>query len=354
MKNPGKQTATANPPSDPDADVERLAAPAPSDDVRRWIAEILLLDVPAQAIVEQLGRQGWQQAAATEEVRRAVDSPYLQGAGLLRNRIAKRDWILASIGRLARVDHIDRADRLSADDFFRSYYAGHRPVIIAGLVDDWPAMKSWNIDYFEEVAGSPLIEIQSGRDSTPAYERESERLKRKVPFAEYLRLLRHGGESNDYYLTAKNGTHNRGALAPLWEDIGPIPGYLVPDGESDGYLWLGPKGTVTPFHHDLTNNLFVQVVGRKKFTLVPSWDTPKMLNFEHCFSGWTGPEALAALPPDHRPTMLECVLEPGEALFIPVGWWHHVEGLDVTISMSFTNFVGANDFHRGYTSFGRM
>jgi ribosomal protein L16 Arg81 hydroxylase len=34
-------------------------------------------------------------------------------------------------------------------------------------------------------------------------------------------------------------------------------------------------------------------------------------------------------------------LNPGEALFIPVGWWHHVRALDVSISVSFTNFHGA-------------
>ena len=36
-----------------------------------------------------------------------------------------------------------------------------------------------------------------------------------------------------------------------------------------------------------------------------------------------------------------CDLNPGEALLIPIGWWHHVRALDVSISVSFTNFQGA-------------
>src|SRR4029434_9804516 len=36
------------------------------------------------------------------------------------------------------------------------------------------------------------------------------------------------------------------------------------------------------------------------------------------------------------------VLEAGEALFIPVGWWHHVEALEVSISVSLNNFDAPN------------
>jgi mannose-6-phosphate isomerase-like protein (cupin superfamily) len=35
---------------------------------------------------------------------------------------------------------------------------------------------------------------------------------------------------------------------------------------------------------------------------------------------------------------------PGQALFIPVGWWHCVEALETSISMSFTNFVWPNTY----------
>jgi ribosomal protein L16 Arg81 hydroxylase len=328
-----------------------------SDDIRRWIAEILLLGVPREAIVGELVRRGWQQATAEAEVRGAAESPYLQGAALLQQRIAKRDWILASIGRLAVMEggaDIDRTEALPAAKFFRDYYSAHRPVIITGLAADWPALELWSLDYFEERLGEAVVEVQVGREANPAYERESFKLKREMRFGALIAKLREDIATNDFYLTAKNGEHNRKALAPLWEDIGPIDGYLSADADSDGYFWLGPKGTITPFHHDLTNNLLVQLRGRKRVVLVPSWDTPKMLNFEHCFSGWQSPEALAELAEAERPAMFDFVLQPGEALFIPVGWWHHVTGLDVTVSMSFTNFARPNDFHVGYTSYGRL
>jgi hypothetical protein len=42
------------------------------------------------------------------------------------------------------------------------------------------------------------------------------------------------------------------------------------------------------------------------------------------------------------------MLEPGELLFLPVGCWHFVEGLDVSITITFTNFKWDNDFLAAY------
>lgn len=60
---------------------------------------------------------------------------------------------------------------------------------------------------------------------------------------------------------------------------------------------MGPRGTITPFHHDLTNNFMAQVIGRKRIKLASSWDIPLMRNYLHCFSGIDG----RTTPPSPRP-----------------------------------------------------
>jgi len=74
--------------------------------------------------------------------------------------------------------------------------------------------------------------------------------------------------ANDAYVTAYNAANNRSALSSLDDDLGSIDKILSPDGAyPQGMVWIGPKDTFTPLHHDLTNNLILQIVGRKRIIL---------------------------------------------------------------------------------------
>jgi hypothetical protein len=43
--------------------------------------------------------------------------------------------------------------------------------------------------------------------------------------------------------------------------------------------------------------------------------------------------------------MLEVIVEPGETVFLPLGWWHQVTSLDISLSFSCSNLSIANAFH---------
>ncbi|ARR53931.1 hypothetical protein HY78_11090 [Rhizorhabdus wittichii DC-6] len=244
---------------------------------------------------------------------------------------------------LARRDPDRAARSLDPETFLRDHYAGQRPVVIGGLVDHWPALSLWTADYLEQRIGRETpVEAQKGRESRKDFELRKLELRRTVPFGEIADALRSAEPSNDLYVTANNGAGNRAAFEPVWGDFGPIEGYTVPRDGQDGYLWIGPAGTITPFHHDLTNNLLVQVRGRKRVHMVPNWEEARMKTARRIFSDWTL-EALQEAG-DKGPVLLETEIGPGDALFIPVGWWHHVVSLDASCSVLFTNFAWPNDF----------
>eukprot|EP00931_Biecheleriopsis_adriatica_P066769 TRINITY_DN41049_c0_g1_i1.p1 TRINITY_DN41049_c0_g1~~TRINITY_DN41049_c0_g1_i1.p1 ORF type:complete len:490 (-),score=85.71 TRINITY_DN41049_c0_g1_i1:21-1490(-) len=99
------------------------------------------------------------------------------------------------------------------------------------------------------------------------------------------------------------------------------------------YLFAGLGGTLYHCHYDLQPNLHVQLTGRKRFILFPpeAWphlypfpvhhdlDRRSMLDLDSPdgsrFPKWQGASG----------HMVE--LEPGEALYIPPYWWHHVQSL---------------------------
>ena len=314
-----------------------------------------LLDGAGEAEVRaRLLDSGLSLAKVDYELKRLDKDPYAAALVKASRRMAKRDWTLRIYGKLAaqRAGGLAIADEptIEADRFYDDYYTANLPVKMGGLVDRWAALDKWDYDYLDEVVGDRMVEVQERRDTSGDYELRKDLHKgqaRMRDITKRLRALGEDGASNDFYVTAYNDRTNNVSLAPLWKDLGPIS-ILEPTGGNDGFFWMGPKGTLTPFHHDLTNNLLVQVKGRKKVRMVPSWEVGRMRNFVHCFSSREPDDWDAMAEDPSLPPLLETVIGPGDAIFLPIGWWHHVEALDASISMSFTNFRADNDFVTGY------
>ncbi len=102
-------------------------------------------------------------------------------------------------------------------------------------------------------------------------------------------------------------------------------------------LWVGNRLTVQT-HFDLKENVAGVVAGRRRFTLFPPDQTPNLYPgpFEHTLAG--PPVSMVRLEApdlDAHPRFAEAQaqarvaeLGPGDALYIPYFWWHHVESQD--------------------------
>ena len=95
-----------------------------------------------------------------------------------------------------------------------------------------------------------------------------------------------------------------------------------------------------------------QVTGRKRIRMVSPANLPLVYNHRHCFSRVDLDNVDYAEFPDFRDAhVIDLELNPGELLFLPVGWWHHVVALDASITITFTNFRGTNDFTAFYKTY---
>jgi len=263
-------------------------------------------------------------------------------------RLQKLESIFAVQRQLRKLSaspqQIERRPRVSKQEFLDYYYATNTPVILTEMLQDWPALAKWTPDFLKAEYGGAEVEVQQGRSADPNYEINSRQHKTQTTLADYAEQVLSAGETNDFYMVANN-RNLEASLEGLLSDLN-MPDFLDPDQTAQQvFFWFGPAGTVTPLHHDPLNVMMAHFYGRKRWRLISPADTPLLYNHVGVFSqvDLENPD-LEQYPLFAEADVIETVLEPGEIIFVPVGWWHQVKALDVSIAVSFSNFAFPNQF----------
>ena len=92
-----------------------------NDDWRCWIAENLMLENTPENVFAVMTACGIDREEAVREIQLALHSPYLKGSELLRNRLKKRNWLIATYRKNSRLHpmsgEIERRHKLSRRTF---------------------------------------------------------------------------------------------------------------------------------------------------------------------------------------------------------------------------------------------
>lgn len=239
---------------------------------------------------------------------------------------------------------IRRVAGLDAREFHRDHYAANRPVIVTDVVSRWPAMNKWDLAYLRERFGGETVTYQYGRS---AEDHRDSFVDHTVqgPLSEFIDLVENAPEGmSPPYLIAHDRILDRPSFKPLLEDVVFDERYFDgADTHGRVFFWLGPEGAATPMHRDLGNVYMAQIMGRKLIRMVPA----KEMHLVYNESGYHSEADFDDLALDDFPLLrdahvMEFVLEPGDLLFIPVGWWHFVKSLDTTITVTGNNFAFPN------------
>jgi ribosomal protein L16 Arg81 hydroxylase len=315
---------------------------------RRWAAVALMKGAPLAEVLGTLGAQGFPESDAIRYTASLYDDPAMDAGRWLAQQLQKVYSVLTMREQMRALSdvplEVDRRTGVSQKEFLDRYYAQNQPVLMTDSCDRWPALQLWDSAYLAEKLGSTEVEVMAGRESDPDYEINADDHRFMMPFDEYVAKIE-SAHSNDTYLVANNKLLATEAALPLWDDFSLDERYLAPDpSRTHAFLWFGPAGTVTPLHHDSCNVLFNQIDGWKHVVLIPSLAIHRVYNNLAVYS------AVDLLKPDldQYPMFADAQqyhfdVGPGQTLFIPAGWWHHVEATEASISISFTNFAFSND-----------
>lgn len=230
---------------------------------------------------------------------------------------------------------VDTFDTLSAEDFKRNYYQTMKPVVIKSLAKEWPAYQKWNWDFFIDIVGDKEVGVYNNIKSdayTPINTADA-----YMPFGEYLTKVKQGPLDLRIFL------FNIFQHAPQI-----INDFKWPDQLMKGFvkkypmLFVGGQGSITHMHFDidLSHILHTQFVGRKRVLLFPygekeklyrkPWEVLSMANYANYHESFD----YENFPAVKLAKGYEVILEHGDTLFMPAGYWHHMEYLDAGFAMS--------------------
>ena len=228
--------------------------------------------------------------------------------------------------------------------FHEQIRPAREPVVMRGLVGDWPAVRAARegdeaiVAYLERCAPRrPVVAIAAAPE-------EGGRFFYNRELTGYN--FREGrGRLEDFLrdLLAAKALEDPPAFAVQSETIPELmPAFaeanrldLLPD--VDARIWIGNRIRVAP-HYDVKENVACCVAGRRRFTLFPPEQLANLYAgpFELTPAG-TPVSMVDPLAPDLKryPRFAEAwsharqaTLEPGDALYIPYTWWHGVESLE--------------------------
>ncbi|ULQ55421.1 cupin-like domain-containing protein [Flavihumibacter rivuli] len=234
---------------------------------------------------------------------------------------------------------VDVVDQITGEAFSKHYYEPGKPLVIRNMAKDWPAFRKWDWDYFKQIVGQVEVGVYNNVKSdayTPINKADDYML-----FGDYLDKVKQGPVELRIFL------FNLFTHAPqLTQD------FTWPDQLMKGFvkrfpmLFVGGEGSVTHMHFDIdmSHILHTQFMGRKRVLLFPfeeqhklyrkPWEVLSMANFEKYYEPGKSKIDYEKFPALKDAQGYDIILEHGDTLFMPAGYWHHMEYLDSGFAMS--------------------
>jgi hypothetical protein len=233
---------------------------------------------------------------------------------------------------------VDVVPNISPAQFKSNYYNIKKPLVIKDLAAQWPAYTKWNWQHFKTLVGDKKVGLYNNVKSdayTPINTADDYKT-----FGEYIDMITKGPAGWRIFL------FNIFDHAPqLTED------FTWPEELMKGFvkkypmLFVGGESSITHMHFDidLSHILHTQFVGKKRVLLFPFEEQHKLYrkpfevlslaDFSHYHHN-NGTPNYSQFPALKNAKGYEIILEHGDTLFMPAGYWHHMEYLESGFAMS--------------------
>lgn len=227
-----------------------------------------------------------------------------------------------------------RINRIHASEkelFTREYFKKQKPVIIEGLVDSTPAFNKWNLEYLKKrLETTEIMVFDNSINKTTAYTGGDYKMK----FSEFVEHIQKDEECNIRLFLFNAFKH-----CPDLKKEFPCPDIFKGLLDRVGFMFFGGKNTQVRMHFDIdmSNVLHTNFEGKKRVVLISQeyndllYKTP--LNTYSIADFKNMDETL--FPGLKYVKGYEIVLNPGESLFMPGGYWHYMVYLEGSFAVAY-------------------
>jgi hypothetical protein len=236
---------------------------------------------------------------------------------------AMREAVKAASASLPVLNQVPQIARPTPAGFREHARAG-QPFLMSGIVNRWP-LTSLPETILLDRFGEMHVRARVGDYINTAFAHD--RAMQDMTMSQYLDLVDSGVHALPPYL----GNLELPALNGLchW------PGYFEKMGPPR--FWIGPAGTMTPLHCDYDDNIFAQIWGAKRIFLAPPHHDAFLYPTEANALLFGSPVDPAKpdyerYPLSRQANLVEVIVRPGDMLYVPAGWYHHVHALTFSLS----------------------
>lgn len=233
---------------------------------------------------------------------------------------------------------VDRVSNINPEDFKKNYYEAMKPLVITDLAKEWPAYTKWNWQYFKELVGNVRVALYNNVKSdayTPINTADDYKT-----FGDYVDMIEKGPAAWRIFL------FNIFDYAPQLKKDFTWPEHLM-KGFVKKYpmLFTGGASSITHMHFDidLSHIIHTQFAGRKRVLLFEYSEKNKLYrkpfevlslaDFSH-YADDNSKVDYEKFPALKYANGYDVVLNPGDTLFMPATYWHHMEYIDSGFAMS--------------------
>jgi len=213
---------------------------------------------------------------------------------------------------------------------FKPFLENRQPIIFTDLIKSWPAADKWTPQFFKSEYGDLQVPVYSSNYSKPGKTYMSP--DKKMKLRDFIETLE--GGPTDLRMFLFNIFKHAPELCDDFEKLDIMPGFI----DSFPFMFFGGEGSKVALHFDIDlSHVFLnQIHGRKRVVLFAPDQTDNIYRHPYTVASYidvNNPD-YEEYPALKKVNGYECMLYPGETLFMPSGYWHYIEYTDFGYSIS--------------------